>query len=91
MQFTKDPDADLDFKRDWAVWLAEVDDTIDSSVWILPSGIELGEGGQTYDATSATIWLKGGTVGEIYPITNRITTAGGRTDDRTFNIEIRER
>lgn len=91
MQFIKDPDADLDFKRDWADWLAAVDDTIESSEWILPVGLELGEGGQSYDATTATIWIKGGTTGQRYSVTNRITTAGGRIDDRTFVIVIRER
>jgi hypothetical protein len=90
MQFIKDPDADLDFKRDWAAWLAEVDDTIESSEWF-HEGLELGEGGETHDGTSATIWLKGGAVGQRYDVTNRIVTVGGRTDDRTFTIVVRER
>lgn len=88
--FTKDPDADLDYKRDWSAWLTD-DDTIETSTWILPDGIEIGTGSQSHDATTATIWLKGGTHNENYEITNRITTAGGRTDDRSMTIRVRNR
>ena len=85
--FIKDPDATLDYKREWADWLGT--DTIATSTWIVPEGITEGE--TSHDATSATIWLSGGTVGEVYELTNRVTTTGGRTDDRSFNVQIRNR
>ena len=91
MTFIKDPDAELDYTRTWADWLTTVSDTIETSTWIVPAGLEIGTGGDTHDDTTATIWLKGGTVGETYPVTNRIVTVGGRTDDRTFTITIRNR
>lgn len=91
MSFTKDPNAELDYTRDWSDWLAAVDDTIQTSTWIVPEGIEVGEGGETFTDTTTTIWLAGGTVLERYALTNRITTAGGRTDDRTFYVVIKER
>ena len=46
---------------------------------------------ESHTDTSTTIWLQGGATGQKYDITNRIVTAGGRTDDRTFTVQIRER
>lgn len=86
--FTKDPDAVLDYSIDWTDWLSG-GEKITSSSWIVPSGI-------TQDSASATdyvttIWFSGGTVGVTYRVTNRIVTGAGRTDDRSFNIQIFER
>lgn len=85
--FTKDPNAVLDYVWDWSAWLGE--DTADSFEWIVPDGIT--KDSDTSDDTTATIWLSGGTAGTAYRVTNRITTAGGRTDDRTHTIVVRER
>lgn len=87
--FIKDPDARLDYTRDWSDWLALVDDTIESSEWIVPEGITGND--MSHTDTSTTIWLQGGATGQKYDVTNRIVTAGGRTDDRTFTVQIRER
>ena len=89
--FTQDPDAVLDYTRDWATYLAG--DTISTSTWIVDAGITLGTGGKapTNNATTATAWLSGGTVHAAYFVTNRITTAGGRTDDRSFLLTIEEK
>jgi hypothetical protein len=40
--------------------------------------------------TTTTVWLSGGTAGYNYKVENRITTVGGRTDDRTLLIRVRE-
>ena len=40
--------------------------------------------------TTATIWLTGGTSGEEYLVTNQITTAGGRIEQKSFKIIVRE-
>ena len=82
--FIKDPDALLDYMVDWSTWLGN--DTIATSVWTVPSGIT--KSNDTKTPKTATIWLSGGTVGQRYDITNRITTDGGRTDDRTMSIVI---
>jgi hypothetical protein len=37
------------------------------------------------------VWLSGGTVGERYTVTTRITTSAGRTDDRSIEIWVRQR
>lgn len=86
-KFVKDPDAVLDYQADWATWLGE--DTISSSTWIVPDGIT--KDSDTNTTTSATVWLSGGTAGSNYSITNRIVTDGGRTDDRTIKIQVREK
>lgn len=84
----KDPDATLDYEWDWTAWLAE-DETIDTVTWIVPTGITEGDTANT-DQT-ATIWFSGGTLGESYEITCRITTNQGRIDDRSKVIRIKAR
>lgn len=85
--FTKDPNAVLDFTVDWTSWLGT--DTIDTSEWIVPSGIT--KESDTNNTLIAIIWLSGGTVGVVYNVVNRITTNGGRTEDRTIKIRIVEK
>lgn len=89
----KDPNARLDFRVDWAdeeegPWLAAGEE-IASSTWIVPPGIT--EDSDDHDATTAWVWLTGGTVGQTYAITNRITTNQARIDDRTMKIYVTER
>jgi hypothetical protein len=86
-KYEKDPNAILDYEIDWAAqWLSG--DTIQTSTWIVPSGIT--KVTDTSTTTTATIWLSGGTVGTTYEVTNRITTAGGRTQDQTLVFKIKE-
>lgn len=86
-KFTKDPDAQLDYTIDWSSWLADSgDDSIVSSIWNVQSGIIAESDSST--ETTATIWLSGGTLGKQYLVTNRITTNGGRINDRTVVIKI---
>jgi hypothetical protein len=87
MTFTKDPDAILDYAVDWSRWLAG--DTIAASVWIVPTGLTKATESNT--ATKAIVWLSGGSAGQNYTVTNRITTAAGRTEDRSFTIRVEER
>ncbi len=84
----KDPDAVGDYQRDWSVWLP-AGDTIVSSTWIVPAGLV--KDSESHTTTDATVWLSGGTVGEVYTIVNRITTAQNRTDDRSLQIVVRDR
>lgn len=87
MIFVKDPNAVLDYAVDWSRWLAG--DEIATSTWTVPAGLtKLGDSTTT---TRATVWLAGGTVGQSYTVTNRITTAGGRTEERSFIIRVEER
>lgn len=87
----KDPDAYLDYTIDWSDWLVS-GDTISSSVWAIAGR----DGALTTDAnsnttTTASIWLDGGTDTYKYFVTNSITTAAGREDDRTIQVTVRSK
>jgi len=82
--FEKDPEAVLDYTVDWEAWLDG--DTIYTSAWTVPTGITKDSDSNT--TTTATIWLSGGTAGELYKVKNHIVTAAGREDDRTINIHV---
>lgn len=74
----------LDYSLDWRRELVE-GDTIASSVWTVPAG--LNNASDTHSETETTIWLSGGTPGEAV-VVNRVVTAGGRTIERAVNITI---
>lgn len=85
--YYQDPDALMDYTIDWGSrWLGT--DTIATSEWIVPDGINMNTTSNT--PTKATIWLSGGTLGESYDVTNRVTTDGGRIQDQTLRIVIKE-
>jgi len=88
MTFTKDPDAVLDYSVEWSKWLAG--DQIATSEWSA-SDSSLETADDSITATRTTVWLSGGTVGQLYTVTNRITTAGGRTDERSFMVQVQDR
>jgi hypothetical protein len=86
--FIKDPQGIIDYTIRWTSWLPS-GDTISSSNWTVPAGIvKVSEANTT---TDAIIFLASGTVGVIYPVTNRIVTAGGRQNDQTISILIEEK
>jgi len=85
-KFIKDPNAKLDYTVDWSSYLGS--DTIDSVEWVVPDGITMESQEETESV--ATIWLSGGTAGTDYDVVCRITTVGGRIDDRTIVIKVRE-
>jgi hypothetical protein len=98
--FRKDPQDILDYSFDWTAWLAaaaDIPDTISASSWSAsPAGLVIGSGINgapvpSFSATSSTVWLKDGTVGEFYRVTNHITTGGGRQADSTFIVNIQQR
>jgi hypothetical protein len=82
--FQKDPSAVLDYKIDWSAWLAG--DTIYVSAWTADAGITINSNSNS--TTTATVWLSGGTAGTSYAVTNHITTAAGRQDDRSISIQV---
>lgn len=88
----KDPDARLPYAVDWSAWLANEGDTASSATWIAPDGIvqEASPAPSLTDGV-ATAWFSGGTDGKDYRITCRLTTTGGRVDDRTVTIKVRQR
>lgn len=83
--YTKDPNATLDYVWNWTPWLEG--DTITSHSVIAPAGITVDS--TTTDGKAVTVWLSGGQIGGAYDVVCRITTALGRTDDRTNTYLIR--
>lgn len=84
--YKKDPAAVLDYSFDWSAYLTPLADTITSVTWVLTAGIT--KVSQSFSANSATAFVSGGVLGETETLTCRITTAGGRTDDRSIFLKI---
>lgn len=83
----KDPAAQLDYGRDWEPWLDT--DRIVASTWTVPAGLT--QVADTHTDTQTVVWLSGGVAGATYTITNQISTAAGRTDERSLVIVCAER
>lgn len=79
----------LDYSVDWLLWLAG--DQISSSEWILEPGATIQKITDTLTNSRTVVWLGGGDKGITYLVTNRIVTAGGRTDDRTISVKVEDR
>ena len=87
--YLKDPEEVLDWGRDYTKWL-DGDTIVSHEIIVSP---EQATGGlvvdsSTNDDTSVTVWLSGGVLGTKVEVTYRITTAGGRTTDRTDRYDI---
>lgn len=85
--FVKDPDAKLDYYINWTSWLAG--DTISLSTWVSTDGVTLSA--ETVLGGVTRVWVDGGTAGAVVALTNHITTAAGREEDRTLYLVIREK
>lgn len=83
--WTKDPDAKLDWVFDWSAWLSP-GETISASEFIVSAGLTVES--TTNTTISATVWLSGGSTGQVYQVTNRITTNQNRIDDRSIRIRV---
>lgn len=84
----KDPSATLDYTIDWTAWLAG--DTITGTpVWTVPAGLTKAD--ESHTTTTSTVWISGGTIGSTYTLSVRVTTTGGRTDDRSIALVIADR
>lgn len=83
----KDHDATLDYGIDWEPFLNG--DLLTGSSWAVPGGIT--QVTASFTTTTTTVWLSGGTIGSIYTITNHVSTALGRIDERSIDIRIEEK
>jgi hypothetical protein len=88
--FTQDPNAVLDYPFDWSVYLAQINDTIQTSQFIVDSGIVV-ESDAILNPANTVVWLSGAVKGKRYAVTNHILTAGGREDDWTIYVLGKER
>ncbi len=89
----KDDEAVLDYPFNWTDWLAEndPDDTITGATGSVTGGIVIDSVTVQPGGLIVTPVLSGGTPGETATFTMHIVTAGGREDDRTIHLKIRER
>lgn len=85
----KDPDATLPFTVDWSRWLVAEEDQADTAEWFVPDGLTLDF--PSLADGKATAWLSGGEDRTTYPVVCRLTTIGGRTDERTIHVSVRHR
>lgn len=87
--YVKDPAAKLEYGWDWGPWLLAVGDELTTSTWTVPVGLT--KGTEVVNGSAVAVWLSGGTLGEDYTVVNRVTTLGGRTDERSFKVHVRDR
>jgi hypothetical protein len=80
----QDPSDRLDYTINWSRLLSG--DTIVTSTWDVPTGIVAVNSVFSENATS--VMLSGGTAGQSYEITNRITTVGDKIIERSFTLNV---
>lgn len=85
----KDPNAVLDYTVRFAKWLDGMTDTLASHTVTGVVGVVVDS--SLIVGKTVVVWVSGGTVGTTGSVTVRVTTAGGRTDDRTIYFKIKER
>jgi hypothetical protein len=81
--YKQDPDDTLDWIFDWSLWLGEFE-AITLATFIVDPGITVYSTGSSQK--TATVWLTGGTEGQVYKVTCRITTSEGRIKDQSFTL-----
>lgn len=84
--YTKDPNDVIDVTFNWVGFLDG--DTLATSTFLLPDGMTQDSSSNTTLRT--TVWLSGGSAVTLCRVTNRITTAGGRTKDMTKLVMVVE-
>lgn len=83
--YRQDANELLDYTFNWSPSLG-AGETIVSSDWTIPSGITAGI--SSFNDTTTTQWLSGGTQGTEYTITNNIVTSAAREFERSFGVLI---
>jgi hypothetical protein len=86
---SKTPAARLDYTWDWADWLTDVGDSLDTAPVDVPDGLTA-VGLPVVDGGVVTQRVEGGVVGAAYDMVCRITTVGGLVDERTISLTIVE-
>lgn len=76
------------YSIEWSKWLAG-DQIQTSTRSVSDPAIEASNSSNA--ASRATASLSGGTAGQSYTVTNRITSSGARTDERSFIIQLQDR
>lgn len=81
-----DPADYLDYYVDWS---NELDgDIIVNSNFALTTTGTLAISAQSFANTVSSIWIEGGTVGEVGKFVNEIETLGGRVENKTVLLKV---
>lgn len=87
----KTPTSDLDYAFDWRRWLDSGDTLISAEFTVSPSGHpdELKVGANSgVTNTRAIVWLSGGQKGVTYKISCKVSTKGGRVEEKEAILQI---
>lgn len=93
-QWTPKAPTDVDlFEIDWATddeggEVLSATDTILTSEWTVETGLTEGSNVIRPSSRATAVWLSGGTVSEVYEVSNTITTAEGRTLTRVKKLRV---
>ena len=88
--YTKDPNAVLDYSIDWSAWLPS-GDTIASVEWSATGVTVSSLPAPSVASGIATVWILGGTADSDGVVTCQVTTTAGRVDERSIRIRVRDR
>ncbi len=88
-EFPHAPGASLDYGLNWGTWLA-TGDTLTGSLWEVDSADITLANDQIVGAVTQII-ATGGVVGQMYRLTNTITTSSFKTDSRQLVLICKER
>ncbi len=89
MSFLHDPAAVLDYRWDWSAWLAAGETITARTVTVTAGDVTVNS--SSFDGSSVTAWISGGTANSQARIGCHITTSAARQDDRTVTLIIRNR
>lgn len=88
-EIEKDPDDELDYWWNFTDWLTDGDTITAAEVTVEDSATLTKVGNATIHAGALVEqWLSGGTLRDRAKCTCRVTTAGGRTKDKTFYVRV---
>jgi hypothetical protein len=87
----KSPIAVLDYPFNWSDWLTPLSDTILSHQVSADAASGLTVEDSVVSGQNVIVWLSGGVSGQTGSVTCRVTTVGGRTDQRTFYVKLKDR
>lgn len=92
----KDPAAVLVYSIDWSDWMEAGDAIANSTMTVStvsgdPAPLDVKSSGFQAQANVAYAELQAGSAGNIYTVTNTITTEDGATDARRFKVRVQNR
>ncbi len=86
-----DPADELDYQLIFDKLLID-DDEVDTVTWsVLPDTLTIVTAKNSNTENTATVWLTGAQLGELYTVKAQVSTTAGREFSRSFKILCRKR